>query len=265
MFSFRTRIFGGMLAVALVVAGMAVFMGRSWFEQGQLEAARQRLLRETALAAALLEQLGPDPASLPRLARILKLPEERLTLTDAQGDVLADTAPGAQPVERLDNHADRPEIRAALAGEPGFALRPSGTLGTDMAYAAAPVVDGRVLRVAVPLDHLRQDIDNRAAFFTRLGLAALVLRGSDLCISVAHCAGRIAVCISPERCAARWIRWWPWWRLSLWATFSAGCGASQAGSSPPWPRPSTAWPKTLRNTSAPPRSRPPNWSACWKP
>lgn len=175
MFSFRTRIFGGMLAVALVVAGMAVFMGRSWFEQGQLEAARQRLLRETALAAALLEQLGPDPASLPRLARILKLPEERLTLTDAQGDVLADTAPGAQPVERLDNHADRPEIRAALAGEPGFALRPSGTLGTDMTYAAAPVVDGRVLRVAVPLDHLRQDIDNRAAFFTRLGLAALVL------------------------------------------------------------------------------------------
>ncbi len=32
-------------------------------------------------------------------------------------------------------------------------------------------------------------------------IGAPMLRGSDLCISVAHCAGRIAVCISPERCA----------------------------------------------------------------
>ena len=175
MLSFRTRIFGGMLAVALVVAGIAVFTGRSWFEEGQLEAARQRLLRETTLAAALLAQLGPEPASLPQLARILDMPQERLTLTDATGQVLADTSPGAQPVTRLDNHADRPEIHAALMGEPGFALRPSGTLGTDMAYAAVPAATGRVLRVAVPLDHLRQDIAHQASFFTRLGLTALLL------------------------------------------------------------------------------------------
>ena len=32
-------------------------------------------------------------------------------------------------------------------------------------------------------------------------VGAPVLTGSDCCISVAHCAGRIAVCISPERCA----------------------------------------------------------------
>ena len=30
---------------------------------------------------------------------------------------------------------------------------------------------------------------------------APVLTGSDCCISVAHCADRIAVCISPKRCA----------------------------------------------------------------
>lgn len=33
------------------------------------------------------------------------------------------------------------------------------------------------------------------------GVGAPVLAGSDFCISVAHCAGRIAVCISEERCA----------------------------------------------------------------
>ena len=39
MLSFRTRIFGGMLAVALVSIGVAVFYGKAWFEKVQLEAA----------------------------------------------------------------------------------------------------------------------------------------------------------------------------------------------------------------------------------
>ena len=164
MLSFRTRIFGGMLAVALVVAGIAVFTGRSWFEEGQLEAARQRSLRETTLAAALLAQLGPEPASLPQLARILDMPQERLTLTDATGQVLADTSPGAQPVTRLDNHADRPEIHAALMGEPGFCPAPQRHPGHR--HGLRRRARGHRARAAGgrALDHLRQDIAHQASF-----------------------------------------------------------------------------------------------------
>ncbi len=175
MLSFRTRIFGGMLAVALVSIAVAVFYGKAWFEKVQLESARERLVRETTLAGAILDGLGEHAAGLARLAAILDMPEERLSLLDPQGHVLGDTAPDAQPVTRLDNHADRPEVREAMGGAPGFAIRPSGTLGKDLAYAAVLLQNGDILRVSVPLASLRQIIDSRLAVFTQIGVITVVL------------------------------------------------------------------------------------------
>ena len=175
MFSFRTRIFYGMLAVALVSIAVAVFYGKAWFEKAQLESARERLVRETVLAGAILDRLGDHTSGLPQLAAILDMPEERLSLLNSKGSVLGDTAPGAQPVTRLDNHADRPEVREAMAGKPGFTIRPSGTLGTDLAYAAVALQNGDILRVSVPLVSLRQIIDSQLAVFTRIGLITVAL------------------------------------------------------------------------------------------
>lgn len=175
MFSFRTRIFYGMLAVALVSIAVAVFYGKAWFEKAQLESARERLVRETVLAGAILDRLGDHTSGLSQLADILDMPEERLSLLNSRGSVLGDTAPGAQPVTRLDNHADRPEVREAMAGRAGFTIRPSGTLGTDLAYAAVALQNGDILRVSVPLVSLRQIIDSQLAVFTRIGLITVAL------------------------------------------------------------------------------------------
>ncbi|MBB5143219.1 ATP-binding protein [Desulfovibrio intestinalis] len=175
MFSFRTRIFCGMLAVALVSIAVAVFYGKAWFEKVQLDAARERLVRETVLAGAILDGLGDHTSGLPQLAAILNMPEERLSLLNSKGSVLGDTAPGAQPITRLDNHADRPEVREAMNGTPGFAIRPSGTLGKDLAYAAVALRNGDILRVSVPLASLRQIIDSRLAVFTQIGLITVAL------------------------------------------------------------------------------------------
>lgn len=175
MFSFRTRIFYGMLAVALVSIAVAVFYGKAWFEKAQLESARERLVRETVLAGAILDRLGDHTSGLSQLAAILDMPEERLSLLNSKGSVLGDTAPGAQPVTRLDNHADRPEVREAMAGRAGFTIRPSGTLGTDLAYAAVALQNGDILRVSVPLVSLRQIIDSQLAVFTRIGIITVAL------------------------------------------------------------------------------------------
>lgn len=175
MFSFRTRIFCGMLAVALVSIAVSVFYGKTWFEEAQLDAARERLVRETVLAGAILDGLGDHISGLSQLAAILNMPEERLSLLNSKGGVLGDTAPGAQPIARLDNHADRPEVQEAMSGAPGFAIRPSGTLGKDLAYAAVALRNGDILRVSVPLSSLRQIIDSRLAVFTRIGLVTVAL------------------------------------------------------------------------------------------
>ena len=176
MLSFRTRIFLSVLAAALIASGIAVYYGRASFEQSQQDSARERLVRETTLAAVILDKMGPSPAAVRSLAGILHMPEERISLLDNKGNVLADTAPGAQPVTKLDNHSDRPEIRAVTGGEKqGFSIRSSGTLGTDMAYAAARINDDFLLRIAVPLASLRQEIESRVAVFTRIGLVTLAL------------------------------------------------------------------------------------------
>ncbi|GEM_PF-254565 len=175
MLSFRTRIFGGMLFVALVSIAVAVFYGKAWFEKVQLDSARERLVRETALAGVILDGMGDHAAGLTRLAAILDMPEERLSLLDPQGYVLGDTALDAQPVTRLDNHADRPEVREATGGTPGFAIRASGTLGKKLAYAAVVLQNGDILRVSVPLANLRQIIDSRLAVFTQIAVITVIL------------------------------------------------------------------------------------------
>ncbi len=175
MLSFRTRIFCSVLAAALIASGIAVYYGRASFEQSQVDAARERLLRETTLSAAILDKAGANPEGLRELAAILQMPQERLSLLDNSGNVLADTAPGAQPVSKLDNHADRPEVRAAMQGGQGYSVRSSGTLGTDMAYASVRVNDARLLRIALPLNNLQQEIESRVAVFTRIGIVTLLL------------------------------------------------------------------------------------------
>lgn len=175
MFSFRTRIFCSVLAVALLCIGIAVIYGKSWLEDSQLQAARQRLMHETRLAGVILDKLGPEPANLAELARILAMPDERLSLLDERGNVLGDTAAGALPVDNLDNHADRPEIREAMEKGQGFSIRPSGTLDLDLAYAAARLEDGRLLRLAVPLESLRRLIESRLAVFSQIGLITVAL------------------------------------------------------------------------------------------
>lgn len=175
MLSFRTRIFCCMLAAALIVSGIAVYYGRDSFEQSQIDAARERLVRETTLAAVILDKIGKNPAGVRELSAILQMPQERISLLDNSGNVLADTAPGAQPVSKLDNHADRPEVRAAMQGEHGFSIRPSGTLGTEMAYAAVRTADGHLLRIALPLANLQQEIESRVAVFTRIAIVTLAI------------------------------------------------------------------------------------------
>jgi two-component system phosphate regulon sensor histidine kinase PhoR len=60
----------------------------------------------------------------------------RLTLIDRDGAVLVDSR--FSP-EELENHGDRPEVRAALAGREGGARRSSESLGVELLYTALPV------------------------------------------------------------------------------------------------------------------------------
>lgn len=81
----------------------------------------------------------------------------RTTVIDPAGHVLADSDADAASME---NHADRPEVAAALAGRIEAHRRSSATVRQPYIYVAAPMLrDGRiaaVVRVATPLADLQK-------------------------------------------------------------------------------------------------------------
>lgn len=77
----------------------------------------------------------------------------RITVIKNDGTVLADSS--EDPV-KMDNHANRPEMKTALKGNVGSAIRFSRTLREKMLYVAVPLIsdNGRLagaLRMSVPV------------------------------------------------------------------------------------------------------------------
>ena len=85
--------------------------------------------------------------------------QTRITVISPIGKVLADSDEDPQ---KMDNHTDRPEIRAAYQGETGTSIRYSHTLDQDMMYVAIPLYEETkllaVVRTSVPLTSLRQAV-----------------------------------------------------------------------------------------------------------
>ncbi len=143
----------GFVAIILVVASF--YLARA-LEGFAIEALEARL----ATAARLLEDEARGAIATPGGAqafveRTAGPTESRVTLIAPDGRVLADSEVTPAQLPRLESHAARPEVRAALAGGLGRARRRSATLGEPLLYVAAPVRDGGrvvgVLRLALPL------------------------------------------------------------------------------------------------------------------
>lgn len=94
--------------------------------------------------------------------------EMRYTLIASDGEVLYDSYETAY---ELENHADRPEVKAAQEQGHSSTVRYSNTLQTDTVYAAVELEDGTIIRLAETRHSL-------LAFLSRVVLpvlAALVL------------------------------------------------------------------------------------------
>ena len=162
-----------LIAAVLILA--SVIGGTVAWQRSTLEARIERglteqLRQEGLLVGALLAGqtgLPPLPAGVAR----------RLTLIDPDGAVLADSA---ADLHGMDNHNSRPEVLAARRDGFGLAHRASGTTGRPYLYAARLLPDGRILRLAAPLEveaALQDQVVIPVAFSTALvaGLIGIVM------------------------------------------------------------------------------------------
>jgi two-component system phosphate regulon sensor histidine kinase PhoR len=156
------------LAVVAVLAVLALVLDRT-LESAFLEDLTRSLVSE---ARAVGVAIPDDSDARQRFARETgRLLDLRITLIEMDGTVVADSSRDPAGIE---NHSDRPEVRAALRGEIGVASRTSETVGQPFRYVALPPQDGLIVRVALPLSILSPRLARiRAIVVGGTALAAL--------------------------------------------------------------------------------------------
>ena len=98
----------------------------------------------------------------------------RVTLIRPDGVVVGDADFDAEGLAKLENHSQRPEVVAALAGGIGEATRPSRSDGDDQLYVAVHAPLG-VARVSMPLVSLSNTIADAQRAVTLAGVVALAV------------------------------------------------------------------------------------------
>ena len=140
----------------LIVATLLIldFFLTAYIGQREMQSVQHRLTVEARILSG--EAPAIVPARLEDWAKqVAARAKARVTVVDPKGAVLADSE---HDPETMENHANRPEIRLALAGQVGVAIRHSATLDRDLCYVAIsfPYQSGAsfILRLAVPLEEL---------------------------------------------------------------------------------------------------------------
>lgn len=127
-----------LLAVgAVLAASLVIIMGSLYSYFGSVQ--QTQLKEELLMAANAVEQGGRQ------MLPALQTQRCRLTLVAADGSVLYDSQAST---EKLENHADRKEIREALQTGEGESVRYSSTLLQKTVYEAHRLKDGTVLRIS---------------------------------------------------------------------------------------------------------------------
>jgi two-component system, OmpR family, phosphate regulon sensor histidine kinase PhoR len=172
------------LVVFTAIAGLAaaLYLNRALeaFAMESLEArlaALERVLHDDA--RDLLARPAPEAARQAFAQKASRATGARVTVILPGGRVVAESETPSGGLAGMENHAERPEVRAALAGRLGRDLRTSSTLETPLLYVASPVRDGDrlvgVLRLALPLAEVTASHENVHRVMLVGGLLALTV------------------------------------------------------------------------------------------
>ena len=173
----------GFVAVSLIAAGL--YLSRA-LERVAIEVLESRLtvagrvLHDEAVAA--VQPTASAKALEGFVERATRATGMRVSLIAPAGRVLADSERPGSAVTTMDNHADRPEVRAALEGRVGSAVRRSVTLDAPLIYVALPLTQGGrvigVLRLAEPISAVTASYETlRGAALAGGAVALLVALG----------------------------------------------------------------------------------------
>jgi two-component system phosphate regulon sensor histidine kinase PhoR len=178
-----TILLGAVAGLGVLVMGVYVSRALEAQSVARLQAAlvtHANLLHD--VFAPLVDAPPGAPALQARAQRYARILGARVTVIAASGAVLAES--DRESPREIENHAERPEVRQALAGGVGSNVRHSATVGRELLYVAVPLErEGQrraVLRLALPT----HDVDQARALVRRT-----IAGGALLAIAVAMVIG----------------------------------------------------------------------------
>jgi two-component system phosphate regulon sensor histidine kinase PhoR len=140
----------------VLIAGVTLV---GFIVQRQITSAlKEHLTEEVTTLARVIAKSAPDVEDTSILDAFCKDVEKtasiRLTIIREDGKVMGESNREFIGVE---NYLDRPEVREAVKGKMGTAIRYSKTLRVDMLYVALTVDrKGRILRVGMPMGTIKR-------------------------------------------------------------------------------------------------------------
>jgi two-component system phosphate regulon sensor histidine kinase PhoR len=174
---FRKLFWSACLLIAATLVVLDFYLTR-YMARREVESVERHLAAQARVLAG--EAGAVPPAQLEEWAKATGARAQvRVTVIDPRGGVLADSE---HDPETMENHANRPEVREALARGIGSSIRHSATLGRDLCYLAVPLdyggQPGHVLRLAVPLAEVDAAVRAvRGRILGASGVAALLALG----------------------------------------------------------------------------------------
>ena len=182
-----------LLLVSLALIAVSAISAEAYLTPalaGRLTASTQTGLRDRARlvsreASRSVAPLSSESPAWSDLADELgRASGARVTFVRADGVVLGDSAVALGDLQRMDNHATRPEVAQALAEGEGEDEHMSATLHRPMIYAAVPFTrDGAVAGVARVAASLAEIDDAKSALRRLIVLGSAVALGLALILS----------------------------------------------------------------------------------
>jgi two-component system, OmpR family, phosphate regulon sensor histidine kinase PhoR len=177
--SFARRLVLGSILILVLTVGILFWLAERSLRKDLEADIAQSLESEARLVR---EALPPDSSAWPATVRRLSAQTgHRISIIDRDGWVRADSDFPPGPLPPIENHAARPEVRAALAGSRGVASRRSETVGRLMLYVAMPGPTG-VVRVAAGLEQVDEVVGRAQHAVAGAALLALLV-GSLLALT----------------------------------------------------------------------------------
>lgn len=199
------RIFPSFLVITLLCLTVEAWYSTRYFKRFFLEIAERELMVRASLMqdqlAHALNEHGLPPQQIDALCKGMgEKIQTRITVILHSGEVIADSF---ARVGTMENHRDRPEIKTALAGETGMAVRYSPTLDKKMMYIALPIDQGDsdpvVVRTAISISH----IDAKVAAMRNSLALALVLTTMVAALASMYVSKRITKPVEQMRQGAQ--------------------------------------------------------------